>query len=72
MLRGVIDRSPSSVLPLQTPTDEVPMCLLNFQGHLIAGVGKALRLYELGRKQLLRKCENNVSVGHLSCPRTRV
>lgn len=28
---------------------------------LLAGVGKALRLYELGKRQLLRKCENNVS-----------
>lgn len=37
------------------------MALAAFQGHLVAGVGKALRLYELGKKQLLRKCENNVS-----------
>lgn len=29
---------------------------------MLAGVGKALRLYELGKKALLRKCENNVSV----------
>jgi splicing factor 3B subunit 3 len=28
-----------------------------FQGMLLVGVGKVLRLYELGRKQLLRKCE---------------
>jgi len=41
--------------------DEVPMALAAFQGHLAAGIGKALRLYELGKKQLLRKCENNVS-----------
>jgi len=37
------------------------MALAAFQGHLAAGIGKALRLYELGKKQLLRKCENNVS-----------
>lgn len=43
----------------KTPVDDVPMALAAFQGHLIAGVGKALRLYELGKKQLLRKCENN-------------
>ncbi len=42
------------------------MCLLNFQGHLIAGVGKSLRLYEMGKKQLLRKCENSVSTSVLS------
>jgi splicing factor 3B subunit 3 len=28
---------------------------------MLAGVGKALRLYEMGKKALLRKCENNVS-----------
>jgi splicing factor 3B subunit 3 len=39
------------------------MALAAFQGHLVAGIGKALRLYELGKKQLLRKCENNVSLG---------
>ncbi len=46
----------------QTATDDVPMALLNFQGHLVAGVGKSLRLYELGKKQLLRKVENAVSL----------
>jgi splicing factor 3B subunit 3 len=40
--------------------DDVPMALTAFQGQLAAGVGKALRLYEMGKKQLLRKCENNV------------
>ncbi|KAJ9093536.1 pre-mRNA-splicing factor rse1 [Naganishia friedmannii] len=43
----------------KTPVDDVPTVLSGFQGHLLAGVGKALRLYELGKKQLLRKCENN-------------
>ena len=32
-----------------------------FQGRLIAGVGKALRLYDIGKKKLLRKAENRVS-----------
>ncbi len=45
----------------KTQVDDVPMCLAAFQGHLLAGVGKALRLYELGKKQLLRKAENKVS-----------
>ena len=29
-------------------------------GKLIAGVGRFLRLYELGKRKLLRKCENKV------------
>ncbi|WVR03143.1 pre-mRNA-splicing factor RSE1 [Kwoniella sp. DSM 27419] len=43
----------------KTKTDDVPLCLAAFQGFLLAGVGKALRLYEMGKKALLRKCENN-------------
>jgi len=43
----------------KTRTDDIPMCLAGFQGFLLAGVGKSLRLYEMGKKALLRKCENN-------------
>lgn len=28
---------------------------------MLAGIGKSLRLYEMGKKALLRKCENSVS-----------
>lgn len=27
---------------------------------MLAGIGKSLRLYEMGKKALLRKCENSV------------
>lgn len=50
-----------------TETDEVPMALCAFKGRLLAGCGNMLRVYELGKKKLLRKCENkqfaNVIVG---------
>ncbi|KAG0304071.1 Splicing factor 3B subunit 3 [Linnemannia gamsii] len=42
----------------KTPVDEVPHALLHFQGRLLAGVGKTLRIYDLGKRKLLRKCEN--------------
>ncbi|KAG8834707.1 pre-mRNA-splicing factor rse1 [Serendipita sp. 399] len=42
----------------KTEADDVPMSLLAFQGRLVAGVGKALRLYDIGKKKLLRKAEN--------------
>jgi hypothetical protein len=29
---------------------------------MLAGIGKSLRLYEMGKKALLRKCENSVSL----------
>ncbi|KAA1471787.1 hypothetical protein DENSPDRAFT_837869 [Dentipellis sp. KUC8613] len=42
----------------KTETDDVPLSLMGFQGRLVAGVGKALRIYEMGKKKLLRKVEN--------------
>jgi CPSF A subunit region len=45
---------------LKTEVDDVPLALLAFQGRLVAGVGKALRIYDIGKKKLLRKVENKV------------
>lgn len=42
----------------RTDIDEVPGALCAFQGRLLAGVGRILRIYDLGKKKLLRKCEN--------------
>lgn len=42
----------------KTPVEEVPGALCAFQGRLLAGVGRVLRIYDLGKKKLLRKCEN--------------
>lgn len=44
----------------KTEIDDVPLALMAFQGRLVAGVGKALRIYEIGKKKLLRKVENKV------------
>ena len=40
-----------------TKLDELCTEMLGFKGKLLAGVGGHLRLYELGKKQLLKKCE---------------
>jgi hypothetical protein len=45
---------------IKTEVDDVPLALLAFQGRLVAGVGKALRIYDIGKKKLLRKVENKV------------
>ncbi|KAG2113360.1 CPSF A subunit region-domain-containing protein [Suillus cothurnatus] len=42
----------------KTETDDIPLAVMGFQGRLVAGVGKALRIYEIGKKKLLRKAEN--------------
>ena len=45
---------------LQTAVDDVVLALCPFQNRLLAGVGKKLRLYDIGKKNLLRKCETKV------------
>eukprot|EP00730_Choanoeca_flexa_P003436 TRINITY_DN11412_c0_g1_i1.p1 TRINITY_DN11412_c0_g1~~TRINITY_DN11412_c0_g1_i1.p1 ORF type:complete len:1210 (+),score=373.66 TRINITY_DN11412_c0_g1_i1:24-3653(+) len=47
------------VLVHKTPVmGGLPAALAEFNGRLLAGVGKYLRLFDLGKKKLLRKCEN--------------
>ena len=44
----------------KTVVDEMPGAIAPFQGRALIGVGKYLRIYDLGKKKLLRKCENKV------------
>ncbi|PNP76457.1 hypothetical protein FNYG_10195 [Fusarium nygamai] len=44
-----------------TKLEEPPMALVAFQGRLAAGIGKDLRIYDLGLKQLLRKAQVEVA-----------
>ncbi|KAJ3149884.1 Splicing factor 3B subunit 3 [Geranomyces michiganensis] len=41
-----------------TPIEGVPRALCAFQGRLLVGMEKTLRIYDVGKKKLLRKCEN--------------
>jgi len=41
-----------------TPTDGPVGALCGYKGHLLAGVNNSLRLYDHGKKKLLRKVEN--------------
>lgn len=41
----------------KTKIDHPPTALLPFQGRLLAGVGTDVRIYDLGMKQMLRKCQ---------------
>jgi len=40
--------------------EDVPLALAAYQHKLLAGVGRFLRLYETGKRMLLKKCENKV------------
>lgn len=42
----------------KTPVHDVPLAMAPFQKRLLVGVGKYLRIYELGKRKLLRKTEN--------------
>jgi splicing factor 3B subunit 3 len=44
----------------KTPIEDVPTALCEFNGRLLVGMGKSLRLYELGKKKLLKKSENKL------------
>ncbi|KAM0044830.1 putative transcription factor WD40-like family [Helianthus debilis subsp. tardiflorus] len=44
----------------KTQIDGVPLALCQFQGRLLAGIGSILRLYDLGKRRLLRKCQNKL------------
>jgi splicing factor 3B subunit 3 len=45
----------------KTKVEEPPQALLPFQGKLLAGIGKTLRLYDLGLRQMLRKAQGEVA-----------
>jgi splicing factor 3B subunit 3 len=41
----------------KTPVEDVPKALVGFGGRLLAGVGSCVRLFDMGKKRLLRKCD---------------
>lgn len=45
----------------KTPVEDVPGAIASFQGRVLIGVGRYLRIYDIGKKKMLRKCENKVS-----------
>lgn len=45
----------------KTKVEEPPTAMIPFQGRLLVGIGKVLRIYDLGLKQMLRKAQGEVS-----------
>lgn len=54
----IVDEGRGLELVHKTEVDDLPLAVRGFQGRLLAGVGNALRIYDLGKKKLLRKAEN--------------
>eukprot|EP00039_Didymoeca_costata_P018972 m.335766 g.335766 ORF g.335766 m.335766 type:complete len:1204 (-) comp17672_c0_seq1:1765-5376(-) len=57
-LIGEGDRRTTLELVHRTSVEAVPAALHAFNGRLLAGIGNLLRLYDIGKRKLLRKCEN--------------
>ena len=49
----------------KTPVEDIPLALCPYYGKILVGVGKFLRLYELGKKKLLKKSENKTTFPNL-------
>jgi hypothetical protein len=54
---SILDDGSRLELLHKTQLEGIPGALAPFKGRLLAGVGPVLRLFDLGRKKLLRKCE---------------
>lgn len=52
------DGSPQLELMHETPVDQPPLAMTMYQKQLLVGMGPYLRLYALGKRKLLRKCES--------------
>lgn len=44
----------------RTDVELLPSAIGSFQGRLLVGLGRMVRIYDLGKKKLLRKCETKV------------
>lgn len=54
----------------RTTVEDIPRAIAPFQGRVVVGVGKLLRLYDLGKKKLLKKCENKTIANCISTVNT--
>lgn len=54
----VLNEGKSLELVHRTPVEMIPAAICPFQGKVLIGVGSMLRIYEMGKKKLLKKCEN--------------
>jgi splicing factor 3B subunit 3 len=58
VLYRIVNGDRLQLLHRTAAVDDGPVfALAHFQGRLLVGIGKTLRLYEMGKRQLLRKCE---------------
>lgn len=56
-LYKLVDNGRNLQLVHKTAVGGIPGALASFKGRLLVGVGAIVRLYDLGKKKLLRKSE---------------
>ncbi|CAD6893281.1 unnamed protein product [Tilletia laevis] len=59
----------------RTEVEDVPLAIVGFGSRLLCGVGRTLRVYDMGKKKLLRKCETRAiptAIVSLSTQGTRI
>ncbi|KAJ2528914.1 pre-mRNA-splicing factor rse1, partial [Coemansia sp. RSA 1933] len=65
-----IDGATRLALEHETPVDDIPQALASFGGMLVVGLGRALRLYDIGAKKLLQKAQTLVAPNAICAIRT--
>jgi len=61
----LLDRGTKFQLLHKTPVDNIPGALAQYNGRLLVGVGNILRIYDLGKRKILRKCETKKLPNHI-------
>lgn len=64
---SIVDKGRKLRLLHKKPVKDIPGALTMYDHRLLAGIGKSLKIYDLGKRnpQLLRKCENNSFPNHI-------
>ncbi|KAK9824249.1 hypothetical protein WJX72_008915 [[Myrmecia] bisecta] len=60
------DQGKALELVHKTPVGGIPGALIAFKGRLLCGIDATLRMYDLGKKKLLRKCEHRKLPTHIA------
>lgn len=71
----VSSRGEEMELVHKTPCESIPRAMSALQDRLVVGMGRILRVYDLGKKKLLRKCESKQIpnfVVSISCVSNRI
>ena len=58
-LYQLVNKGRTLSLVHKTQVEDIPGAIVAFKGRLLAGIGSTLRLFDYGKKRLLRKCEFN-------------